>query len=391
MHSPKAIREFNELRALRTLFRRKRMSRADIARALDLTRSTAGNIVHGLIEAGLLRESEPVDDAEARLGRPSIGIELNPDGAFFVGAEIGVERVTVLVMDLSGEIRHRESAAFQGAGSAPEEATDLAATLVRRAWASVPDERRSTEVSVAIPGFPGVNSDAYHAAILGWHGVPVAALLRNRLGREAQIVLENDANAFAVAETYLKDDNSAADIVVVLIENGVGCGIVAGGRLLRGQLGGAGEIGHVRLGGEGFVFDARRPGRLESYVGKEALAARFGFYGGVWDGLEPFIDALKREDETARRTVADWARYTARGLSILCCLLQPEKIVVGGSVSAVFPHVTAVVEAELQASLIDGFPMPRVTLAPETLGRPALGAACLLHQQMLSGEERFDG
>ena len=45
----------------------------------------AGVTDQGLIEAGLLRESEPVDDVEARLGRPSIGVELNPDGAFFVG------------------------------------------------------------------------------------------------------------------------------------------------------------------------------------------------------------------------------------------------------------------------------------------------------------------
>ena len=89
--------------------------------------------------------------------------------------------------------------------------------------------------------------------------------------------------------------------------------------------------------------------------------------------------------------MADWAHYTARSLSILCCLLEPEEIVVGGSVSALFSHVAAAVEAELQESLIDGFPMPRIILAPETQGRPALGAACLLHQQMLSGEQRFDG
>lgn len=391
MHSFKAVREFNERRALRVLFRRKRMSRADLARALDLTRSTAGSIVSGLIEAGLLRESGPGDDPEARLGRPSIGVELNPDGAFFVGAEIGVERITTVVMDLAGAVRHRESEPFQGSGCAPERATDGVAALVRRAWASVPDARRTTEVSVAVPGFPGAGQEVFHAAILGWHGVPVAALLQDRLGRQARIVVENDANAFAVAETYLEDDAGAADILVVLIENGVGCGIVNGGRLLRGQLGGAGEVGHVRLGGEGFVFDATRPGRLESYVGKGALAARYVFYGGVWDGLEPFLEALSDANDAARRTAVDWARYTGLGLSILCCLLEPEKIVVGGSVSALFPHVADAVAAELRSSLVDGFPMPRLTLAPETLGRPALGAACLLHQQMLSGDDRLDG
>ncbi len=137
-------------------------------------------------------------------------------------------------------------------------------------------------------------------------------------------------------------------------------------------------------------FDARRPGRFETYIGKGALEARYGFYGGAWDGLDRFIETLAHGDEAARLTAADWVHYAARGLSVLCCLLEPEKIVIGGSVSALFPHVGEALEAKLEASLIDGFPMPRITLAPETLGRPALGAACLLHQQMLSGEDHID-
>lgn len=366
------------------------MSRADLARALDLTRSTVGNIVSGLMEAGLLREGETDADPESRLGRPSIGIELNPDGAFFVGAEIGVERITAVIIDLAGQVRHRGSVGFSGEGCAPAEAAELTAGLVRRAWASVPEDRRPKEISVAIPGFPGLDPSAYYAAILGWQGVPLAALLRNLLGADVRVVLENDANAFAVAETHLGDEDKAADILVVLIENGVGCGIVSGGRLLRGRLGGAGELGHVHLGGEGFAFDARRPGRLESYIGKAALVARYRFYGGTWAGIEPFVDALEQGQGAARRTSADWAHYAARGLSILSCLLEPEKIVLGGSMAMLFPHVAAMIERELKVSLIDGFPAPAIALARETQGGPALGAASLLHQQMLSGEDRFD-
>src|SRR4051812_45990545 len=155
------------------------MSRADLARNLGLTRSTTGNLVQSLIDAGLVRERpEDEPDAVARVGRPGIVVEIDGDGAFFIGADIGVDRITALAVDLAGTVRHEASRDFQGVGCDPAAAVDLTAELIGDVLAGLPRGAPTHGVSVAIPGFLAADQKTYHATILGWHGVEVAGLLR---------------------------------------------------------------------------------------------------------------------------------------------------------------------------------------------------------------------
>ena len=90
----------NEARALEALFHAGGLSRADLARALGLTRSTTGALVQSLLDAGLARErpdgSNPRRGNEVRVGRPGILVEIDGDGAFFLGAYVGVDWIVVL-------------------------------------------------------------------------------------------------------------------------------------------------------------------------------------------------------------------------------------------------------------------------------------------------------
>ncbi|MDQ0474759.1 ROK family transcriptional regulator [Labrys wisconsinensis] len=388
MTTPQAIRQLNETRALAALFRAGGMSRAELARSLGLTRSTTGSLVQSLLDAGLVRE-RPEEEAAARVGRPGILVEIDGDGAFFIGADIGVDRITALAVDLAGMVRHAVERDFRGAGCDPAAAIELTARLIGEALAALPAGGRVEGISVAIPGFLAADQRTYHATILGWHGVEVASLLRRQLGIDRPVLLENDANAFAVAETYRQAGREPADILVVLIENGVGGGIIAGGRLYHGRQRGAGEIGHIRIGEEGYVFDPRRPGRFETFVGKDALLARWRYHGGTPATLAGLLAALEAGDAAAQRTAADWGRWLARGLAALISTLEPQKVVLGGSVSAVFPFVAEAVAREVEASLVEGYPVPAIETSTVRTAGPALGAAYLLHQAMLSMDAQF--
>jgi predicted NBD/HSP70 family sugar kinase len=316
-------------------------------------------------------------------------VEIEGDGAFFVGADIGVDRVTAVAIDLNAEVRRQAKRPFDGRGCDPDDAAATASDLVADVLRSLPPRATVEGVSVAIPGFLAADGHAYHAALLGWHGVDIAGILRRHLGADRPILVENDANAFAFAETYRKVQEPS-DILVVLIESGVGGGIISGGRLHRGRLRGAGEIGHMPIGEEGFVFDARRPGRFESYVGKEALIARYRHCGGVDSDFENFIAAVAAEEPAARHALDDWAHWLARGLCVLSSTLEPQRIVLGGSVSTLYRFVAERVEAELSAALPEGYPMPIVEMSSFSGAGPALGAAYLLHQTMLSMDGQFE-
>ena len=75
----------------------------------------------------------------------------------------------------------------------------------------------------------------------------------------------------------------------------------------------AGEFGHLIVGGAGYVPNGR--GLLESYVGKEAVLARYRKHGGSEGGLTRFLDSLAQREDAAVRTAHDWSRWLVRGLS----------------------------------------------------------------------------
>lgn len=382
----------NEARALSALFRTGGLTRASLARELDLTRSTTGTLVQNLVDAGLARERESTtgNEAEPKVGRPGIVVEIAGSGVFFLGAYIGVNRIDVIAIDLSGTVRAKATRPFSGAASRPAQAMELIVALVDEVRRTLPPGARPHGLNVALPGFLDGDGETFHAAILGWHGVSLAQPISESIDLDVPVLLENDANAVAVAETYRSapPDGKGDDSLVVLIENGVGGGIVSNGKLHRGQLGGAGEIGHMPIGEAGFVYDAVRPGRWETFIGKDALLARYAHISGVIGSLDAFIAVLASGDPTALACARDWARWLVRGLATLACVLQPGRIILAGSVSAIYPFVAEQTEALLAASLIEGYPMPRIETSSTGNDGPALGAAYLLHQAMLAGNTR---
>jgi len=383
----------NELKALSEIFLVGAISRAELARRLDITRSTTGLIVQSLTLNGLVRERSALeeDDAEARVGRPGILIEMAGANVAFLGSYIGVNSLAVVALDLSGKVVAQSVRPFHGAGSEPVQAIAALAELVREVRDVLGKEVRTLGLNVSVPGFVSSKELIYHAAILGWHDVDVVRELERKLGDQLPVFVENDANAVALAEAYHGERAAGvSDTLVVLIENGVGGGIVSEGKLYRGQFSGAGEIGHMPVGSEGFIHDAKRPGRFETYIGKDALLARYAYVGGKNATLEGFLRALSSRETPAIKAARDWAHWLVRGLAILSSVLQPGRIVLAGSVSAVFPFVKDEVETQLGASLVEGYPVPAIDLSAIGANGAAVGAALVLHQMALAGDQRFE-
>lgn len=383
----------NEVRALAAIFSAQALTRAELARRLGLTRSTIGLLVQSLADSDLVRERElpgTVTDIEARLGRPGIEIEIAGGNIVFLGGYIGVNTIELVAIDLSGTVRAEKTCAFGGAGSAPVEAIETLIGLVREVRAQLDVQMRVLGLAVAVPGFVSSLGAVYHATILGWHDTDVLGLLEAGLAGEMPVFVENDANAVALAEAYnASNGDQMEDTLVVLIENGVGGGIVSDGKIYRGQFGGAGEIGHIPIGNEAYIHDGSRPGRFESFVGKDALLARHAYIAGHRADFSEFLDALGSQDSSATAAAKDWAHWLARGLAVLTSVLQPGRIVLTGSVSAVFPFVIDTVETQFADRLIEGFPVPRIELSRTGANGPALGAALGLHQMAMHGDERF--
>jgi predicted NBD/HSP70 family sugar kinase len=391
--TPRSVRYLNEMRALNALFQAGGMSRAELSRMLGLNRSSIGYIVHDLLADGLAREREAESAparGEARAGRPSVVVELDPAGATFLGAEIGVDHLTVVAIDLATErILHR-SVAYPTRARTPDTGIARVAELINAAVESLgPRDPRIKGVCVAIPALVH-DGTVRNALMLGWRDVPLRKALQQRLRIDVPLVVENDANAFAIGETYRGASSRSGCVAFLLIENGAGGGIVLGGRLVRGGTGFAGEFGQLPVGGEGYGSGRHRPGHLESYIGKDAVVARYRANGAPPSAdLRHLLTALGQGEAIALRTAKDWADRLAVGLVQLTDVLAPGLIILGGSVAEIYPHVAEQVGASMRKEFLEGFPLPKIELSRLGPEGAAFGGACLLHQGMFSVDERL--
>jgi len=178
-----------------------------------------------------------------------------------------------------------------------------------------------------------------------WVDVPIVPILREAFGLECR--LENDADAGAVAEHRFGAGRGARHMVFLTMGTGLGAGIIADDRLLRGASGQAGEIGHVRLSADGPV-GYHKAGSVEGWAsgGGMALAAMREVEAARKRGEPTSLDvrltqngtltakdvaeAARSGDLLARRMIESTAGRLGEALAILVDLLNPERIVVGG-------------------------------------------------------------
>ena len=185
-------RRANERLVLRTIYERGSISRADVARATGLTRTTVSDVVDGLIGDGLVVESGV---GPSTGGKAPILLSV-PDGArHLIGVDVDGEQLRGVVVDLRGQIVRRRTRSLNGRDGedALRDLEALVALLVRGS------ERPLLGVGVGTAGLVDVHSGVVRWAVgLDWRDLPLQARLDARLGLPVRVM--NDSKAAAVAE-----------------------------------------------------------------------------------------------------------------------------------------------------------------------------------------------
>jgi endoglucanase len=220
------------------------LSRADVARHTALTGQTVSNLVRELIDLGLVLES--ARRSEGR-GAPSTDLAVNPEGAFAIGIDFNREHVTGVLVDLSGAVRQR--VAHEVDFPTPAETLDLMTDMTESLIASQGIARdRVRGVGIGVPGLmlPAPSGEGYvvaPTAFPGWHDVPLAAWLEQRIG--LPVLLENNATAAAVGERWYGAGRQFDTFFYVFLGSGLGGGLIVNGRPYGGATGNAGEIAYL--------------------------------------------------------------------------------------------------------------------------------------------------
>lgn len=329
-----SLRELNRLKVLEVVRDRVTVSRADIAVATGLARSTVSTLVNDLQRAGLVVEH---DDSRAETpassGRPPLMLSLDPGAGAVIGIQFDHDYVRVAIADLSLTILAegvQETDVDHDAEAGLEAAAALATELLGEA--GVPQERL-IGAGAALSG--PIDRDTGHvssATILpGWVGVDVASWLGEHLG--VPVHVENDANLGALAESALGAGRGAAEMAYVMLSSGIGGGLILGGRLYRGARGSAGEIGHVSVDENGHMCRCGSRGCLETMVGAGALIELLRRSHGEDITIERMIALAREGDPGCQRVIVDAGRTVGRVIAALCNEFNPERIVVGGELA----------------------------------------------------------
>ncbi len=164
----------------------------------------------------------------------------------------------------------------------------------------------------------------------GWTGAPLRDDLADVTGLPFR--MEHDGRAGALAEARFGAGQGCTDLVFLTFGTGIGAGIISGGHLVRGALGCAGEVGHVRLSGDGPEAYGKR-GCVESFASGKGIAllaaCRFPQRFGAGVTAREVVGLAREGDPDAEAILRESARRLGEAMAILADLLNPRLIILG--------------------------------------------------------------
>jgi predicted NBD/HSP70 family sugar kinase len=296
-----------------------------------LTAQTVSNIVEELERSHLLVPSEAQKLAR---GQPIIPYTINPRGAYSIGLELGRQRASGVLTDLSGAVcarieRHVEHPDPQRAMPA------LQSIVEDLQQAFVFDRNRLLGVGMALPGryADGGTTSLSPLNLPGWQGFPVGHELEQRV--KVPVLVENDATAAAIGERLHGVARGLGSFVYLFLAGGggIGAGMFLDGHLYKGSRNNAGEIGHIIVEPQGKLCSCGKRGCLDRYI---SLTVAYEFMGiANAEELSPDdLDALIAKGGEGLDAWLDQAVQPLRQtVDFLELAFDPQTIVLGGSIS----------------------------------------------------------
>ncbi len=331
-------REVNRQILLNLVREHEPISRADLARRMEIARGMVTSLVDELITDGSLYEGDTVDSPRGR--RPQM-LYVRTRGRLVVAIDVRFSRTFVMLGDFGGTPVALET--FD-TPSSPEALVSKLKIRIRRLLESHRDAGSCEGVGIVVPGMvDNLTGLILNAPHLGWRNVDVSSSLSQALG--LPVFVENAPIACALAQMWMgqRGGNDLSDFVYVNVSDGVGTGVVVGGQVLRGVRNTAGEYGHVPLSPDGPACYCGSRGCLESHASNLATVLRYlgqpfspataaGLVESSGVTIDDIIARAHAGERKAIATIEATAHFLGSGIAIIVNTLSPGQICVGGEI-----------------------------------------------------------
>ncbi|MEA2573421.1 MAG: hypothetical protein QOH93_719 [Chloroflexia bacterium] len=329
---------YNSRLVLKTIYDQGRISRADVARFTNLTRTTVSDLVTDLQEKGLVEE---VGAGQSLGGRTPILLSVIDDARHLISLDLANDEWRGAVVNLRNEVVSTVS--MPVADRAGGEALTLVYELLDRLVYTT--DKTILGIGIGTPGLVDTtNGVVLRAVNLDWRDLPLGSLLQERYG--LPVYVANDSQLAALAQYMFGGQQYGPSLVVVKISHGVGAGIVLNSGLFQGDGYGAGEIGHLALVDGGQQCRCGNFGCLETLVSAPAIKARARALAtqhpeSLLNEIDSAHDldtaainhAFHEGDAAARQLVLEMGRYLGMALANLVGTLNVRHVVLMGELA----------------------------------------------------------
>lgn len=370
--SSEVVRDINRRSVLNLIRTRQPISRADLARASGLQRSTISLIIEELIQ-----ENWVIEGATARLprGRRPTFLRLNED-RMIIGVDIRPTQITIAAGNVNGRFTSSEVVPTPAdPAAAVQIIVQRIGAIARRAGAKTMEG-----IGISLPGRVHEGRLVF-APNLKWRDFDLRGAIAEQTGLEVEV--ENAANACVLAGMWFEQLGSCRNLVVVTVSEGIGTGILINGQLAGGMNGMAGEFGHVPIDPQGPPCGCGSRGCWEVFASNRA-AVRDYLESTAQTAQLTFQDLLSlaaQGDIRATHALKNMAHHLGRGMRMIVAGLAPEKIVIVGDLTRSWSLFGPIIEAEVREQVLATGLVPELVPIHEDGMARLLGTITLVLQR----------
>ncbi|MEY9844144.1 ROK family protein [Streptacidiphilus sp. MAP5-3] len=391
------------LQVLRHLVDHGPLSRPDLQQGTGLARATTSAVVNDLMRRDLVAEVNTPRSGQR--GRPVTLLDLDDTHYAVTGIEIGFDKILASVHTLQGRELLRIERPAEADAVNPRALLRRAAMVLQETLDLVEDDDRDLlGVGVSVAGLVDAASGTIkYAPSLGWRDIALREGVAEALGGRVPVLIDNTANYAALAELRQRRRSGGTEASLVYLTGtyGISAGIVAGGNLWRGERGMAGEVGHLIVEAGGLRCVCGRNGCLDTRAGVSAildtaLAAAKGIRRPsrvpltLSAGVDQVAALAQAGDQGVIEALAEAGRWLGRGAALVCAMLDPHSVVLGGHYARLAPWLLDPArEAFRQSLLLPGDDREQLQVSALGAWAPVEGAALAVLLSYADGARTF--
>lgn len=314
---------------------------ADLAKELAMSTPKITSLVNELIEDGLLKDEGKINSTGGR--RANIYGLVN-DAGYFIGVDVKRFSVNIGLLDFKKHLVAIKQQVPYELQNTPKSLNDLIACIKSFVKEQKLIKDKILGITINLSGRIN-NITGYSYSFFHFQEEPLSEIIEKALG--IRTFIENDSRAMAYGEFCSGVVTNEKNILFVNLDYGTGLGILINGKVYYGKSGFTGELGHIPLFNNEIICQCGKKGCLETEVSGSALIRKFkekinnGYTSNFLKKeknaddfkLNDIIEAAQNEDTLVIELLADFSEKLGRALAVLINLLNPELVILGGTLA----------------------------------------------------------